>query len=103
MRRLMARLSLRLHRHHSAQYGRRYGIWYAAVGLFGVLGTSEAEILVLRHQLNVLHRKPSKRLVFTSIDRMVLALDVRVPVRAFPGFSGGCELCRLLIQVRDHV
>jgi hypothetical protein len=32
-----------------------------------------AEILVLRHQLNVLQRKSPKRLVFNNIDRLVFA------------------------------
>jgi hypothetical protein len=31
----------------------------------------EAEILVLRHQLNVLRRKSPKRLAFGNIDRLV--------------------------------
>jgi hypothetical protein len=33
----------------------------------------EAEILVLRHQLNVLRRKSPKRLAFSNIDRLVFA------------------------------
>jgi hypothetical protein len=33
----------------------------------------EAEILVLRHQLNVLRRKSSKRLAFSNVDRLLLA------------------------------
>jgi len=31
----------------------------------------QAEILILRHQLNVLRRKSAKRLVFSDIDRLV--------------------------------
>src|SRR4029077_13278369 len=33
----------------------------------------QAEILTLRHQLNVLRRKSPQRLTFTSIDRLVFA------------------------------
>ena len=38
-----------------------------------VTGSLEAEILVLRHQLNVLRRKSPGRLAFSSIDRLVFA------------------------------
>ena len=33
----------------------------------------EAEILLLRHQLNVLRRKSPKRMAFTNVDRLVFA------------------------------
>jgi hypothetical protein len=33
----------------------------------------EAEILTLRHQLNVLRRKAPKRIVFSNFDRLVFA------------------------------
>jgi hypothetical protein len=33
----------------------------------------EAESLVLRHQLNILRRKSTKRAAFKSIDRLVFA------------------------------
>ena len=48
-------------------------IWNALVGLFRSRASREAEILTLRHQLNVLHRKSPKRLAFSSIDRLVFA------------------------------
>ena len=48
-------------------------IWYALIGLFRSRAALEAEILVLRHQLNVLRRKSSRRLAFNSIDRLVFA------------------------------
>jgi hypothetical protein len=43
-------------------------IWWAFAGLFRSRAALEAEILVLRHQLNVLRRKSPGRLAFSSID-----------------------------------
>ena len=43
-------------------------IWLALIGLFRSRASLQAEILTLRHQLNVLRRKSPQRLVFTSID-----------------------------------
>ena len=48
-------------------------IWCAVAGLFRSRAALEAEILVLRHQLNVLRRKSPGRLAFSSIDRLVFA------------------------------
>jgi hypothetical protein len=48
-------------------------IWHALTGLFRSRAALEAEILVLRHQLNVLRRKSPKRLAFGNIDRLVFA------------------------------
>ena len=41
----------------------------ALIGLFRSRAELEAEILVLRHQLNILRRKSPKRVVLSSIDR----------------------------------
>jgi hypothetical protein len=38
-----------------------------------IAASLEAEILVLRHQLNVLRRKSPKRPTFGSIDRLIFA------------------------------
>jgi hypothetical protein len=48
-------------------------IWCAFARLFRSRAELEAEILVLRHQLNVLRRKSPGRLAFSSIDRVVFA------------------------------
>ncbi len=47
-------------------------LWCAVVGLFRSRVVLQAEILVLRHQLNVLRRKSPKRVVLSNIDRVVL-------------------------------
>ena len=47
-------------------------IWLGLIGLFRSRASLQAEILTLRHQLNVLRRKSPQRLTFTSIDRLVL-------------------------------
>ena len=52
-------------------------IWWAFAGLFRSRAPLEAEILVLRHQLNVLRRKSPGRLAFSSIDRLVFAGSIR--------------------------
>jgi hypothetical protein len=48
-------------------------LWCALVGLFRSRTSLEAEILLLRHQLNVLRRKSPKRMAFTDVDRLVFA------------------------------
>ena len=46
-------------------------IWCAVVGLFRSRAALQAEILVLRHQLNVLRRKSPKRVAFSNVDRLL--------------------------------
>src|SRR5260221_6579287 len=53
-------------------------IWSALFGLFRSRASLQAEILMLRHQLNVLRRKSPQRLSFSSIDRLVFAGLCRV-------------------------
>jgi hypothetical protein len=43
------------------------------IGLFRSRAALQAEIFILRHQLNVLRRKSPKRLVFSNIDRLIFA------------------------------
>src|SRR3979409_1847549 len=48
-------------------------IWLALIGLFRSRASLQAEILTLRHQLNVLRRRSPQRLTFNSIARLVFA------------------------------
>jgi len=48
-------------------------VWSLVTGLFQSRAALQAEILVLRHQVNVLRRESPKRLVFSNIDRLVFA------------------------------
>src|SRR5579862_6282888 len=48
-------------------------IWCAFAGLFRSRAALHVEILVLRHQLNVLHRKSPGRITFFGIDRLIFA------------------------------
>src|SRR3974377_2067240 len=46
-------------------------IWGALVGVFRPGASLQAEILLLRHQLNVLRRKSPKRSTFSKFDRLI--------------------------------
>ncbi len=48
-------------------------IWWVVIGLFRSRTSLEAEIVALRHQLNVLRRKSTKRLAFSNFDRLIFA------------------------------
>src|SRR5271166_558515 len=48
-------------------------IWCAAIGLFRSQAALQAEIVLLRHQLNVLRRRSPKRVNLSNIDRLVFA------------------------------
>src|SRR5215831_2398809 len=53
-------------------------IWWLVTGFFRSRASLEAEIVALRHQLNVLRRKAPKRLVFSDFDRLVFASLYRI-------------------------
>jgi hypothetical protein len=46
-------------------------IWFALVGLFRLRASLEAEILILRHQLNVQDRHAPKKMAFSAMDRLI--------------------------------
>jgi len=46
-------------------------IWSVVVGLFRSQAALRAEILCLRQQLNVLHRRSPKRVILNNSDRLV--------------------------------
>ena len=47
-------------------------IWWGLIGLLRSRASLEAEILVLRHQVNVLRRRSPKRLAFSNLDHLIL-------------------------------
>src|SRR5215469_3510 len=53
-------------------------LWAALAGLFRSRAHLEAEILVLRQQINVLRRKSGKRFRFSLFDRLVITALYRV-------------------------
>jgi hypothetical protein len=53
-------------------------IWWAVVGLFRSRSALQTEILVLRHQLNVLRRRSPKRVTLGNLDRLVFAALYRL-------------------------
>src|SRR6266540_4730567 len=73
-------------------------IWCALIGLFRSRAALEAEILVLRHQLNVLRRKSPKRLAFGNIDRLVFAGLCRVT----PGVLNALKILKPQTVIRWH-
>jgi hypothetical protein len=56
-------------------------IWWAVIGLFRSRSSLEAEILTLRHQLNVLRRKSPRKLAFSNFDRLIFAGLYRIAPR----------------------
>src|SRR6202045_1430856 len=54
-------------------------IWWAIIGLFRSRASLEAEIVALRHQLNVLRRKSPKRPAFSN--RLIFACLYRISPR----------------------
>ena len=62
-------------------------IWWAIIGLFRSRASLEAEIVALRHQLNVLRRKSPKRPAFSNFDRLIFACLYRISPRIVKALS----------------
>ena len=73
-------------------------IWLALIGLFRSRASLQAEILTLRHQLNVLRRISPQRLTFSSIDRLVFAELYRLA----PGVLDALKIVRPETMIRWH-
>jgi hypothetical protein len=73
-------------------------ICLALIGLFRSRAWLQAEILTLRHQLNVLRRKSPQRLAFTSVDRLVFAGLYRLA----PGVLDALKIVRRETVIRWH-
>ena len=73
-------------------------IWCGLIGLFRSRAALEAEILVLRHQLNVLRRKSPKRVTLGSIDRLLLVGLYRLA----PGVLDALKIIRPETLMRWH-
>src|SRR5258708_13783002 len=73
-------------------------IWCALIGLFRPRAALEAENLVLRHQLNVLRRKSSKRLAFGNVDRLVFTALYHVA----PGVLDALKILKPQTVIRWH-
>src|SRR4029077_14427833 len=73
-------------------------LWSALTGLFRSRARLEAEILVLRQQINVLRRKSPKKFVFSNFDRLVLVGLWRL----VPGTIDALSIVRPETVIRWH-
>jgi len=73
-------------------------IWWALVDLFRPRAKLEAEILVLRQQINVLRRTAPKRLLISSIDRLIFVGLYRL----FPDVRGALAIVKPDTVIRWH-
>jgi hypothetical protein len=79
-------------------------IWTALVGLFRSPASLAAEILVLRHQINILRRHSPKRQTFSAMDRLIFAGLYRLaPIRVLSAASCGAVCFRHKHQWREAV
>jgi hypothetical protein len=73
-------------------------IWCGLIGLLRPRAALQAEILVLRHQLNVLRRKSPKRAAFSNIDRLMFVGLYRLA----PGVLAALKIVRPETLIRWH-
>jgi transposase InsO family protein len=73
-------------------------LWSALTGLFRSRARLEAEILVLRQQINVLRRKSPRRFTFGNLDRLVFVGLYRL----VPGILDALAIVRPETVIRWH-
>jgi transposase InsO family protein len=73
-------------------------LWSALTGLFRSRARLEAEILVLRQQINVLRRKSPRRFAFGNLDRLVFVGLYRL----VPGILDALAIVRPETVIRWH-
>ena len=73
-------------------------VWLALVGLFRSRASLEAAILILRHQLNIQRRQSSKRLNFSTLDRLIFAGLYRLA----PSVLGALAILKPETVIRWH-
>src|ERR1700752_3214064 len=73
-------------------------IWCALIGPFRPRAALQAEILVLRHQLNALRRKSPQRLAFGNVARLVFTALYRVA----PGVLDALKILKPQTVIRWH-
>ena len=73
-------------------------IWSTVIRFFRSRASLEAEILTLRHQLNVLRRNAPKRLAFSNFYRLIF----RHPLSICPARAGGHAIVKPDAVIRWH-
>ena len=73
-------------------------VWLALVGLFRSRASLEAEILILRHQLNIQRRQSPKRLNFSTLDRLIFVGLYRLA----PSILGALAILKPETVIRWH-
>ena len=73
-------------------------IWSVLIGLFRSRASREAEIVTLRHQLNVLRRQSPKRPMFSGLDRLIFAVLFRIA----PGITDVLKIVEPETVIRWH-
>ena len=73
-------------------------MWWLVSWFFRSRSSLEAEIVTLRHQLNVLRRKAPKRLVFSHVDRLIFAGLYRLA----PGILNALVIVKPETVIRWH-
>ena len=73
-------------------------VWLALVGLFRSRASLEAEILILRHQLNIQRPQLPKRLNFSTLDRLIFAGLYRLA----PSVLGALAILKPETVIRWH-